>query len=843
LVAATIATEDKEFYRHPGFDPIAIVRAFWQNYRGGETVSGASTITQQLARTLLLSPEERNEQTYMRKVREAILAAEITRRYSKNEILELYLNENNYGNLAYGIEAAAETYFGTTADKLTLGQAAFLAGLPQAPSVYDVYTNRDVTLARQEQVLRLMLELSQEQNCIRVSNSPEPVCVDIHIALAAFNEIQAYNFQTPEIKIRYPHWVNYVRALLEKQYDPQVIYRSGFRVYTTLEPGLQDAAEEIVGRQVASLADRHMTDGALVAIRPSTGEILAMVGSADYFNEAISGQVNMAISPRQPGSAIKPLTYLAAFEKGWTPSTLIWDVPSEFPPSGNPEDTREPYRPVNYDERFHGPVTVRSALANSFNVPAVKTLQFVGIYDNPANPGEDGLIALARRLGITTLTSDQYGLALTLGGGDVSLLEFTSVYATIAHNGVRVAPFAIQRIEDHEGNLVYEYQPSPGQQVLRPEHAFLITSILSDNEARTPMFGANSILNLDFAAAAKTGTTNNFIDNWTMGYNPDLAVGVWVGNADYTPMENTTGLTGAAPIWAEFMQLAVPQITGGNPSGFYRPAGVVDRVICSVSGTEPSEWCPSQQHEYFAADQPPLPKEQDLWSRVVVDTWTNLRASSACGNFTEETFALNVTDPWAVRWIQETEAGQAWAGEMGFPDPVIFVPERECRADDPRPILQFTAPGEGQTITQSPLEVFGRADATEDFRLFRLDFGPGHDPIGWERLMRSDEPMGQADLIHSWDLSELPAGPVTLRLRVNSTRGTFAELFLHLNLQVPTPTPTPTPTATPSPTPTQTLPASSTPTEAPPAPSPTPGLVTAGPPPPNQKTPVPPPAP
>ncbi|MCX8025239.1 MAG: transglycosylase domain-containing protein, partial [Thermanaerothrix sp.] len=404
LIAATLATEDKEFYNHPGFDPWAIARALWQNYTTGEVVSGASTITQQLARALLLSPDERAERTVERKAREIVLAAEITRKYSKEEILELYLNEIYYGKLAYGVEAAAETYFHTTAEKLTLAQAAFLAGLPQSPAVYDIETNREVTLNRFRQVLRLMYEMSQEKGCIEVSTSLQPVCVTQEDVALAAREMENYQFQAPTNVMRFPHWVTYVRSLLEAQYGADAIYRSGFTVYTTLDPDLQQQAEEMVKRQIAQLADRHVTNGALVAIRPSTGEILAMVGSADFYNEAISGQVNMALAPRQPGSAIKPLTYVAAFEKGWTPATLIWDVPSEFPPSGDPNDPREPYRPVNYDGRFHGPVTVRVALANSYNVPAVKALQFVGIYDDPNTPQPDGLINFAKRLGITTLT-------------------------------------------------------------------------------------------------------------------------------------------------------------------------------------------------------------------------------------------------------------------------------------------------------------------------------------------------------------------------------------------------------------------------------------------------------
>jgi len=826
LIAATLATEDKDFYNHPGFDPWAIARALWQNYTSGEITSGASTITQQLARALLLAPDERSERTVERKAREIVLAAEITRKYSKEEILELYLNEIYYGKLAYGVEAAAETYFNTTADRLTLAQAAFLAGLPQSPAVYDIETNREVTLNRFRQVLRLMYELSQERGCIEVSTHSHPVCVTQEDVALAAQEMEAYQFKAPTNVMRFPHWVTYIRQLLEQQYGADTIYRSGFTVYTTLDPDLQQQAQEMVRRQVEQLSDRHVSNGALVAIRPSTGEILAMVGSADFYNEAISGQVNMALAPRQPGSAIKPLTYVAAFEKGWTPATLIWDVPSEFPPSGDPNDPREPYRPVNYDGRFHGPVTVRSALANSYNVPAVKALQFVGIYDNPNTPQPDGLINFAKRLGITTLTRPDYGLSLTLGGGDVSLLELTGAYAVFANGGRRVPPVAITKITDYKGTVVYEYTPPPGDQVVRPEHAYLISSILSDNQARAPMFGSNSVLNLPFPVAAKTGTTNDFRDNWTLGYTPDLAVGVWVGNADYTPMQNTTGLTGAAPIWAEFMQYAIQTLTDGRPTPFIRPPGVVERVICEVSGTEPSEWCPSQRLEYFAYDQLPLPKEEDLWKKVMVDTWTGLRASSACPDFVKEELVLNVTDPFAIKWIRETDEGRRWAEQNGFSDPVRFIPERECRAGDPRPLLLFSNLSEGQTITTSPLDIYALITVPEPFREFRLEYGPGDDPEEWRILATGNTSENQPRLLTTWDLREVPSGRITLRLYVESQRDTYAERRIHLNIQVPTPTPTPT--LTPTQTPTATATPSATPTPMPTL-TPTPSETSTGP--------------
>jgi penicillin-binding protein 1C len=825
VIAATIATEDKDFYSHPGFDPWAITRALWENYRTEGQGGGASTITQQLARNLLLSPEERVQRTYTRKAREIILAAEITRRYTKDEILELYLNENYYGNLAYGIEAAAETYFGKTADHLTLAEGAFLAGLPQSPSIYDIYTNPEVTLTRHQQVLVLMFQLSSERGCIPVSNSDDPVCVTPPDATNAANEIKAYPFRPPNIEIRYPHWVNYVRGQLEELYDPQTIYRSGFTIYTTLDPNLQNAAERIVAEQVATLIDKNAHNGALVAIRPSTGEILAMVGSVDFYNEAIDGQVNMATSPtRQPGSSIKPINYVAAFEKGWTPSTLIWDVPSEFPPSGDPNDPREPYKPINYDEKFHGPVTVRTALANSFNVPAVKTLQFVGIYDDPDTPEKEGMIGMAERLGITSFTRSDYGLSLTLGGGEVSLLEMTGAFSVFANGGQRVPPVAILRIVDHTGEVVYEYKPQPGEQVIRAEHAYLINSILSDNEARSWMFGRNSALNLSFLAAAKTGTTNDFRDNWTLGYTPDLVTGVWIGNADYTPMVNTSGSSGAAPIWSQFMETAVPYVSGGNPTPFSRPAGIVDKIICATSGTEPSNWCKEQRSEIFAADQLPLSPGKDLYRKVTLDTWTGLEASDACNEFIDEQDVFNTGgDPWAEKWLQ-SGAGKDWLDAHSFPREVVFAPQRECNNNDPQPTVEFRGWEDGDIITAYVVDIKAVISAPDGIKRWTLAYGLGKEPDQWEQIAEGKGAVEDQTTLLNWNMQDQDVGgdTITLRIYVTGEKG-YAERKITLGLQLPTPTPTPTftPTATSPPLPTDTPTPTSTPTTIP-APTDTP---------------------
>ena len=803
LIAATIATEDKEYYNHPGFDLMALARALYTNYTSGEIVSGASTITQQLARMLLLA-DERFEQSYERKAREIILAAEITRRYTKEQVLELYLNEIFYGNLSYGIEAAAETYFNTTAADLTLWQSSFLAGLPQAPAVYDVYSNREKTLERNKTVLLLMYELSSEKGCIHIGENLKPVCLDAMQTLEASNTLEAYEFKKNDTTMRFPHWVVFIQSLLEAQFDSQTIYRSGFTIYTTIDPDLQVKAEQAVKDQLALMTDNHATNGAVIAMDPKTGEILSMVGSADFNNAEISGQVNMALTQtRQPGSAIKPLTYLAAFEKDWTPSTLIWDVPSSFAPSTDPNDTSPRYEPVNYDGRFHGPQTVRAALANSYNIPAVKALEYVGIYDDPTTAEADGFINLARRLGITSLNRADYGLSLTLGGGEVSLLELTGAYQVLANGGRRVSPVAITKVIDYKGNVVYEYHPAAGDQVVREAHAYLISSILSDNNARAPMFGSNSVLALPFEASVKTGTTNDYRDNWTVGYTPDLVVGVWVGNADYSPMINTSGVSGAAPIWANIMQLGIQQLNGGIASAFVRPSDVVDMTICSVSGTEPSEYCPSQRTEIFASDQGPLPKEDDLWIKSIIDAWTGLQASSACSEFTKETLVINVEDKDAIKWLK-TEPGRAWADNYGFPDPLVIKPERECRLDDPRPVIDLI--GLQNIITESPLKIVGVIDATANFKQYKLHWGEGENPTQWNPLQTDwiTTPMRSAGVLNEWDVSELDGKVITLRVTLHSTQNTEVQKKYTLHFALPTPTPSPTPTVTPTLMPTET---------------------------------------
>jgi len=468
-------------------------------------------------------------------------------------------------------------------------------------------------------------------------------------------------------------------------------------------------------------------------------------------------------------------------------------------------------------------MTVRTALSNSFNIPAVKTLEFVGVYDDPNTPEKDGMIAMAERLGITSLARPDYGLALTLGGGEVSALEMTSAFSVFANGGRRVPPVAILKIVDFTGNVIYEYEPPEGEQVIRRDHAFLISSILSDNNARSWMFGTNSALNLSFQVAAKTGTSNDFRDNWTIGFTPDLATGVWVGNADYTPMVNTTGLSGAAPIWSQFMEYAVPYVTNNNPTPFKIPPGVTESIICNTGGAEPSQWCRGgQRTEFFASDQPPLPRNQDLVTKTTIDTWTGLIAGNACEDYAKEELVMNVPDQWARRWFK-TGDGRAWLESHDLPRNPFYRPDRECSSTDPRPVLEFTNLKETDTVTSSPLDIKGMINVTSgSFTGWRLEYGRGNDPSEWTVLVEGRNKFENPDTIYSWDLEDVSGNNITLRLYLMNGDDFYAEkrVFLTFNLPTPTPEPTLTPTVTPTLVPTDLptntpLPATSTNTLAP----------------------------
>jgi len=770
LIDATIATEDRDFWLHPGFDPVALARAIYYVLQEREIVSGASTIPQQLARMVLL-PEERFEQSAERKIKEIVLAAELTRAYAKEDVLEIYLNELNYGNLAYGIQAAAETYFGVDAADLTLAQASFLAGLPQLPATYDPFGGGlERALGRQEDVLALMVEDGH---------------IDASQAREAAATMRAHEFRALRMEVdTAPHFVVYVRQIVEARHGPESMYRgAGLRITTTLDPGLQAEAERAVREGVASLAERNATNGALVALDPETGHVLAMVGSADYNDEAIDGQVNVALRCRQPGSSIKPLTFLTSLEQGWTLSTLFWDVRTEFPDGANP-----PYVPVNYDRQYHGPLLMRDALANSYNVPAVETLQFAGV---------DGLLEMASRLGVESLVHPEehcpeypydgppsYGLALTLGGGEVKLLEMTGAFGALANAGVLMAPSPILRIEDSRGNVLQDNTRPTGKQAVSPEHAYLITDVLADDQARCAAFSCPSVLELSRPAAAKTGTTDDYRDAWTIGYTPNLAAGVWVGNSDNSPMAEVPGAAGAGPIWHDFMEAVHADLP---VRGFERPSGIVEHEICASSGARPAERCPKRRMELFARGEPPLDENHDWYHVVEIDAFTGMRANEFCPDHVIEQLMVDITDERGREWVQ------------GHPEQfggLLLAPLDTCTDLTGRPELAITQPGNGQVV-QGVVSVVGTV-LLPNFDHYEAQYGIGTDPQGWGWISGPHLAQVRDDLLARWDTTHLAPGPYTLRIRAFDHQQRAVEVRAQVHVAAGTATPPP-PTATPPP--------------------------------------------
>jgi len=541
---ATVAIEDSEFYNHPGVRLTSTVRAVLSNLFGVGRTQGGSTITQQLVKNTLLTQKK----TYARKIKEWILAIKIEQALSKEKILEYYLNEVPYGGTVYGIEAAANTYFNKRAADLTLAEAAYLAAIPQSPTVLSPYgKNQDRLETRKNLVLNRMLELD-------------------FITKAEYEgaKNETVNFvSSATAGIRAPHFVFFVREYLEEKYGTDMVENGGLKVITTLNAELQAKAEEIV--KTGALENEKTWNGknaALVALDPRTGQILTMVGSRDYFEQAIDGNFNVATAVRQPGSSFKPFIYATAFNKGFTQDTVLFDVPTEFQSTCDPYGRARPghsqqecYKPENYDGKFRGPMKLRDALAQSINVVAVKLFYLSGLSDS---------MRMAENMGISTLGDPgRYGLTLVIGGGEVSLLDMTSAYGVLANNGIRNPYGSILRIEDRQGNVLEEWTPAP-REVLPKNTALLLSDILSDNDARTPTFGANSPLHIPGRdVAVKTGTTNNNRDAWTLGYTPSIAVGVWAGNNDNLPMKRG-GSAVAGPIWNKFMHEALKTLPNEN---------------------------------------------------------------------------------------------------------------------------------------------------------------------------------------------------------------------------------------------------------------------------------------
>lgn len=585
---ATIAIEDKNFYSHTGFSLIGITRSVFE-LLVHQRIEGGSTLTQQLVKNALLS----GERTLTRKLKEFILAIQVERTYSKDEILEMYLNEIPYGGTAYGIEAAANLYFGKNAKDLSLAEAALLAGLPQRPSVYSPYGSQpELSKVRQKEVLRRMTEdgyITKEE------------------ADDGANEQLTYRTAQNEVGFKAPHFVLYVKEKLIEQFGDKMVEQGGLRVTTSLDYKLQEKAEDIVREEIEKLAPAKVGNGALIVLEVKTGQILAMVGSKDYFGDSqpeacVEGascifepNVNVALRPRQPGSATKPINYAKSLEKGYGANYVYVDVKTEFPGGDKPA-----YIPVNYDGQYHGVVQMRYALGNSFNIPAVKNLALVGVKE---------VMELGYRMGLTTWEPSEenvnyVGLSLTLGGREVRLLDLTSAFAVLANKGRQIDPVSILKVTDSQGKTLFEYHPPEGRKVIDEGISFIISDILSDNGARTAAFGSNSVLNIPGKiVAVKTGTTDEKRDNWTIGYTPSFAVGVWIGNNDNTVMSPavTSGVTGASPIWNKVMSY----ILSDKPNEpFERPSNVTQVEIDGLMSGRPHGGSPTRREYFITGTEP-----------------------------------------------------------------------------------------------------------------------------------------------------------------------------------------------------------------------------------------------
>jgi membrane peptidoglycan carboxypeptidase len=787
LIDATIATEDSSFYSNPGVNIKGLLRAAYENFFPGQPGflkgSGGSSITQQLVKNVYISEAERQKRSISRKLKETAYAIELTNRYSKDQILEWYLNQIPYGGIYNGIEAAAQGYFGKAAKDLTLSEAALLAGIPACPRCYDPRENLPAAIERRHQVLMLMLE----DNKI----TPE----EAWIANQAPVELAPSWFL-----IDAPHWVlSYVGPELEKMFGRQMLYRGGLRVTTTLDLDLQKKAEAILEEKISDYEESSGGhNGALVAEDPTTGEILAYVGSRNYFREDILGQNDMAQAVNSPGSALKPFNYVTSFMKlGWGPGTLVLDTPVSYT-----EADGKVFAPRNPSGDFKGPMSIRTALGNSLNVPAFKVILATGVQD---------VVNTAKKMGLTSLTGS-YGPSFTIGGVDVKLVDMVFGYSVFANNGVmrgvptvldlpegnrELDPVSILRVEDSEGNVLYdanaERQDLP---IIPAEYAYLITSILTDPQAQCLTFGCGGLSIPGQQAAIKTGTSEPYEDShaigdtWAMGYTPNLVVGVWAGNADNSPMWNILSTSISWRALRDFMEAALE----GKPAlTFEQPPGVVKATVCFPSGKLPTEYCGKTVDDLFAADS--LPKEKDDWWRPLkIDTRNGLLATEMTPpQFIQERVFLVL--PESLTGFSRQQA-EEWARALG----VALAPTE--RSDPNNLPVLISTPAWGSAVS-GVVTVTGRA-ASGDFESYRLEYGAGASPVAWTVIQESTTAVSDA-VLGSWDTRGLAPGTYTLRLVVRDRgRGelsTTATVTIGRQQAKPTPASSPLPTSAPTPTP------------------------------------------
>ncbi|MFO7697510.1 MAG: transglycosylase domain-containing protein [Anaerolineae bacterium] len=745
LIDATVVMEDKNFHDETlytnffGVNVEGVGRAVWGELTG-ENLGGGSSIPQQVVKHMLFDTlEERADRNYIRKLKEMILTVELMRqnpgREGRDEILEAYVNNIFYGNMAYGIEAAAQSYFGKSAGDLSLAEAAMLVPLPQYPALTPL-TAPESAKERQEMVLDRLYLLGY---------------VSAEDAFAAKQE--TLTIAPATVDMQTPHWVLYVRGLLEKQYGTDAVYGGGLQVITSIDLDIQNTIEQMAREHVAAIGERNKFSNAAIVVQDAkTAEILAMVGSLDYRNADIDGEINMAVSERQPGSSFKPFVYATAFAQGYAPSTFIMDIPMTYP---NPP--HEDYEPENYSDTFHGPQTLRSALANSYNIPAVELMNWVGIVP---------VIDTAHAMGIESLTGSGYGLSTALGGSEVKLIDMVYAFSVFANGGTMLGtpkapadvkpgyrqldPVAILQVNRANGEELYRYLQPERREALTPQVAYLMNHVLSDNVARTPGFGSvNSLILLGRPVAAKTGTTNDFHDGWTVGYTPQYVTGIWTGNANHDPMaEGAAGVRTAAPLWQKIMIY----LHEGKPvEQFERPDGIVTASVDAVSGKLPTEYTPSTREEVFIAGTVPT-EHDDIHVPFQIDRTTGQIATPYCPPENIDTVVFTVFPPDAADWV----------AEQGLQQPPVEL----CSAHGPNYAdkdVALISPRSFQSVG-GVVTITGNARAGSQER-FWLEVGVGNQPTEWVPITGESGERIDNNVLGTWDTRGLD-GKYTIQLVV-----------------------------------------------------------------------------
>ena len=771
LKQATVAIEDKNFYKHQGFDPMGWVRAGFNTIFRARRLAGGSTLTQQLVKNVLLT----SQRAISRKIKEFVLSVQIEKKYTKDEILRMYLNESPYGGTAWGVQTAAETYFGKDVYELNLIESAMLAGLPQAPSRYSPFIGGDAYKERTKDVLRRMREDKY------ISKDEEK---------QALKDLEKLEFVPEGASFRAPHFVMYIKQQLIDIYGEKMVEQGGLRVTTTLDWEIQQEAQKIVTDQIAKVESLHITNGAAMVVDPMNGEILAMVGSKNYNAEDYDGKVNVTLSLRQPGSSIKPVNYVTAFKQGYTASSMIVDAITEFPGGADIPI----YRPRNYDGKYHGPVHLRQALASSLNVPAVKLLQLVGVKNMLKTAYEMGFTSLEP----TRANVNRFGLSLTLGGGEIRLVDMAIAYSAFANGGLKVEPVSILKVEDSKGKVLDKYKAVRPQRVLSEEEAFLISDILADNNARLLTFGANSLLNIPgHEVSVKTGTTDDMRDNWAVGWTPVGITAVWVGNNDNTPMKKVaSGISGATPIWRRIMMKV---LEARKAKALAMPKGIMQMEVDKISGMA-SHHGFSSRKEYFIKGTEPVGEDLIHPMMKVCKGEGDKQAPEtriARGDYDEKEYiVLTADDPAGGGGKNRWQEGiDAWIG--GQSDGRYNYPKEYCSDESNEVVVQISEPGDKEQINSNSVTIKAKVTARKsvDKVFFYVD--------GNEKKVLTDKP-------YEVTIS-LDNGAHTIKVRAEDDEGNAADREVRIGVNTawdyeepepsPSPSPSPEPSLSPSPLP------------------------------------------